>query len=245
MVNDSVLERIRKLLALARGSTNDNEAANAFAQAQTLLSRHKLDAAQVELTTGVPQVSEPILNSSVPLYSGKRVIHWKSSLANEIARLNACKLYINNSIKGIEYRLIGRQSDIDIVSYLFDSIVSQIEAASALALYQGKGHGKTFTNNFKHAASAEVIRRLIEAKNSVQTEFAKTNGTAAMVLVDSRMQEVLQWQEKNLPLRKGKQNAGYRGDMNGILQGRAAGQKVLLNPGLGSSSGSGVRLLGS
>ena len=243
MVNDSVLEKIRKLLALARGSTNDNEAANAFAQAQTLLSRHKLDAAQVELTTGVPQVSEPILNSSVPLYSGKRVIEWKSRLANEIAKLNACKLYIGNAVAGIEYRLIGRQSDIDIISYLFDSIVSQIESASALALYQGKGSGKTFTNNFKHAASAEVIRRLIEAKNSVQAEFTKINGTAAMVLVDSRMQEVLQRKKKNLRLGK-RISHGYKKDYAGIEQGRAAGQKVSLNRGLGSS-GSGIRLLGS
>ena len=244
MVDQSIFEKIKKLLILADKNPNENEAANAYAQAQKLLSRYKLDAAQVELATGVAQTSEPIFNCATPLYSGKRVIQWKSGLANEIAKLNACKLYIDNSSLGIEYRLIGRQSEIDIISYLFESIVAQIEMASASALARGNGHGKTFTNNFKHAATNEVIRRLTEAKNEVQTEFVKTNGTAAMVLVDSRMNEVLQWQQKHIPLRS-KVASGYRKDIDGWQQGKAAGQKVSLNRGLGGSSGSDVRLLGN
>ena len=244
MIDRSVLERIKKLLDLADKNPNENEAASAYAQAQKLLSRHKLDAAQVELLTGVPQTSEPIFNCSVPLYSGKRVIQWKCDLSASIAKLNDCKMYIGNTREGIQFRLIGRQSDIDIVSYLFESIVAQIEMASASALARGNGHGKTFTNNFKHAATNEVIRRLMEAKNEVQTEFAKTNGTAAMVLVNSRMDEVEQWQKKNLPLGK-RVVQGFRKDFDGWQQGKAAGQKVSLNPGLGGSSGSGVRMIGS
>lgn len=40
-----IIEKIQKLLSLAAGSKNENEAATAFAMAQSLLSKHKLDAA--------------------------------------------------------------------------------------------------------------------------------------------------------------------------------------------------------
>ena len=65
-----------------------------------------------------------------------------------------------------------------------------------------------------------------------------------MVLVDSRMLEVQQWQQKNLPLGK-RVVQNFRKDYDGLAQGKAAGQKVSLNRGLGGSSGSGVRMIGN
>ena len=44
---DSVIERVKKLLALAGSNTNVNEAAAAMARAQKLMLEHKLAAAEL------------------------------------------------------------------------------------------------------------------------------------------------------------------------------------------------------
>lgn len=231
-MNQDLFKKIKGLLALSQNSTNAGESAAAAYAAQKLLEKHKLNLAEIELLTGAKQISEEILNCMTPLYSGKRIVAWKSDLAAVLAKFNSCKMYVGNEIDRIEFRLIGRQSDIDIVRYMFCSIASQIEAASDQALHKGKGAGKTFTNNFKHAAMREVLRRLDEARN----EARKKASTNAIVLVDNRMKEVEDWQQKNYSLKKGRPRVQTRRDTNGVLQGIIAGRNVSLNKGLGGNS---------
>lgn len=246
MASEATLKKIRNLLDLAQGTKNLNEAAVAFATAQQLLLKHNLTQAQVEATTGFKEADEAIVNSNDPLYVGQRVILWKSYLANQLSKLNSCKMYINTSyvpsdprdrfsdnVKAISYRVVGRSSDVEMVRYFFNSIVTQIEYLSAAALKSGQGRGKTFGNNFKHGATEVVVKRLQEMNQSVRAEHSQTYGSAALVLVDQKAEAVEKWTEDHLKLEPGRKVAYQTaGDTQGYLAGRKAGEKVSLNKGM-------------
>lgn len=243
MVNDAILIRIQRLLTLASNpGASVNESAAAFAAAQKLLARYNLDLAQVEITTGVKQASENIVNSTEPLYSGQRVILWKSTLAIGLCNLNACQMYIATTFvdgeKEISYQVVGRSSDVALVRYFFNSIVSQIELLSSEALKRNLGRGKTFTNNFKHGASSTVIDRLNKTNQEVRAEYQST----ALVLVDNKATEVASWVRLNMKL--GYRNVNYTaaGDSRGFNLGRAEGERVALNRGLDNGA-NGVKMM--
>lgn len=240
MASEAIIEKIQYLLKLAQGNTNINEAAAAFAAAQQLLMKHNLDQAQVEAVTGLKSAGEKIVDDVKPLYVGRRVILWKDHLANSLSMLNSCKMYIHNAWKlvpgdvqkEISYRVIGRPSDVEMVRYFFNSIVTQIEQLSAEALRLGKGSGKTFTNNFKIAAGQVVVSRLREMNQNVREEHAKEHGSAALVLVDQKAEAVEQWTKDNLELKPRSINYKTAADPDGYRAGREAGEKVSLNKGM-------------
>lgn len=222
----SLIEKVQKLLSLSQ-SDNVNEAATAFAVAQKLIFQHNLDISQLD---EIQQPVESIVDSQIPLYTGKRVVHWKSHLAFGLAKLNSCTTYISH-FDGIAIRIVGHESNVELVRYFFNSIVSQIEFLSDQALKAGKGSGKTFTNNLKHSATITVIDRL----SLVRKEFQQEHGSTAMVLVDQKATEVKMWVSKNLRLKESVAMP-YRPDANGWAAGVEAGKQVSLNKPLNSGN---------
>lgn len=255
--NEKILDKIRKLMKLAENNINLNEASAAFSQAQSLLTRHRLTMAEVENTRDIIPEDERIVESGRPLYSGERVIHWKSYLSDKIAKYNGCKMYVRtiyvckacesrfvpgNHIclkcqkyvghkKQCNYLVVGRPGDIEIVEYMFVSISRQIEMLCKRAMEEGKGSGKTYANNFKYGCSETVITRLREVYENVRKEY---EGSAAMVLVDRKDEEVLMWVNENLGKLKQLKSAS-RNDKSALEQGREAGHQVSLNKGIGGS----------
>ncbi len=239
VVSKKVLEKIQKLMALARGGANVNESANAFAHAQALLMKHRISMAEVELAaTAFKQPDENIVEGTKPLYSGQRIIHWKSSLGDNLARLNHCSMFYYNyrNPKSIKYLLVGRPSDMEIVHYMFESIVVQIERLCKDTMKAGFGEGKTWSNNFKHGAVETVIKRLREENQKVRDEY---KGTAALVFVDRRGVEVTEWIAKNMKLGKTQNTNVARQDQSARDMGRAAGNRVSLNKGIGGGGSRG------
>lgn len=230
-VSNKVLVKIQHLMKLAQAGTNANESASAFAQAQALLFKHKLEMSDVEKASAA--LNEEIIEGAKFLYEGKRAIAWKSRLAGGICQLNACRYYIKRTRNGMKYAVVGRNSDIEVVHYLFNSIVEQIEIFSQDALNKCLIEGKTGSNNFKHAAAEKVISRLEETQRQIREEY---KGTTALVFVDSKDAEVAKWVEKNLNLVY-KSFGGHRGDDSAASLGRQAGGKVSLNKGMNGSSG--------
>ena len=266
IINSKILNKIQKLLDLSNNNSNENEAATAFGQAQALLSKYRLSMAEVEAASATFSAGEQVIQSAKPLYVGERVVHWKSFLADSIAKFNGCKMFVNfkymcadcgsafvknNNNKSIcskcgvyvghkkqsRYVVVGRPSDIEIVDYLFHSVVQQIETLCKTAMQNGYGVGKTFSNNFKHAATDTVVGRLRSAHQEVRKEYA---GSAAMVLVDKKDAEVQKWMDDNVgklrPL-----TIASRTDHSARDLGRQADHKVSLNKGIkGSGSGGGL-----
>src|SRR5215216_5589796 len=86
-VNESILKRIRALLAMSRGNANEHEAAVAATKVQELLAQHNLDLADVEKRDAKGKVIEDgdlMTSSSNP---------WRRDLAFACARLYFCDYY--------------------------------------------------------------------------------------------------------------------------------------------------------
>ncbi len=108
---EDVLDRIRKLLALSKGTPNEAEATSAAAKAAALMDEWKLDQAEIELAGGDAEVEE--IEDSV-LYEDflDRKI-WKLTIVNAVCILNECKCYTTPK----RVRILGRTSAIHAVDY--------------------------------------------------------------------------------------------------------------------------------
>jgi hypothetical protein len=232
-IQEKAITKIQQLLNLAKSTHSLEEQSTAFAMAQQIAERYKLSMAEVEANGGRGSPKEEIKISGKPLYEGIRSILWKSNLAWHLCTLNDCKFYYTYENRfGKSHTLFmmaGRESDMEIIRYMFNSIVSQIEIFCKEAMSLNKGSGKTYSNNFKLAAVSAVANRLTIAKQEVRKEYA---GTAALVLVNQRSEEVTTWVSQNMKLKKVSSNYNTGFDPDGMADGAAAGNKVSLNKGL-------------
>lgn len=225
-MNDEIISKIQNLLRLSENNSNLNESAAAYKAAQELLTRHKLTLADIE-SKATEGSSEPIEVSNVPLYVGKRAITWKGCLADQIAQVNGCGVWWRPSLHNGKWvkrlMIMGAPSDMAICTWLFQTCVTQIEAMCKIALAANRGGGKTFSNNFKMGAVHTIAKRLKEAKEEVEEEYA---GTAAIVLVKKNEMEVRKAMDSmNLKATR----ASYRSDRSGYAAGKEAGKKVDLS----------------
>lgn len=224
-VDANTAKKIHDLMRLA-GSSNVNEAAAAYARAQALLTKHRLTMIEVE--SARERDGNPI-KSGDAIFSGERIPTWMVTLAGKLARLNSCQALTFRNGDGVKLVLIGRTDDIEIVSYLFDSIVAQVEFLAHKARANKLGKGKTFYNNFKLGIVETVGEKLRAAAEAVRQEYT---GTYAMVLVDQRSKEVADYVNSVI---KPKTVTLYKNhDPEGFEEGKKAGHKVSINPGLKS-----------
>jgi len=221
-MNNPILEKVKRLLSLSNNNTNVNEAASAFKAAQRLLSEHRLSMADIDGLTD----EDAIGVDDDGLYVGKRAITWKGQLGIGIAQCNGCDVYWCHVAGGKKsLKAVGRQSNIDIVRWLYRSVSAQIDwLCKSAMLHQGSG-GKTFSNSFRLGAVSAVIVRLKEAKKEVEQAY---DGTHALVLVKNQDAAVKQFMG-TLGLRKRQVNSRYNG--NAYNQGKSAGGRVNLSRG--------------
>lgn len=251
-----ILDRIKKLLALAHNNTNANEAATAAAQAQALMSRHAIDSMMLETAGDDPE--EPIETETLWVEGNKRST-WRGRLAVTLCRVNQCKAYITEirtartqSKPQAELRIIGKASDAQTVRYVFTYLVREIERLCDEEIELRGSMGKTWCNNFKLGAVDTINMRLIEADAKARAEMRKeaaaptSTGTAlvlvntAIAKVDATREAVQLYGKQKLHLITAKASEG-RYDASARAVGRKAGERVDLSRGGRSKLGAGVR----
>lgn len=157
---DAVLDRVRKLLALAT-SPNAHEAAAAAERAQRLIAEHRLEA---WLRAADPQ-TDPIEDArDAPLETAKRLRSWKVVLASALAQANGCVAYTLDRGRESSIVLVGRAADRAAVRELWDWLVRRIEWLSAT---EGKGRPRDWHDAFRIGAVDTVAARLRRATEAV------------------------------------------------------------------------------
>ncbi len=242
----SVIEKIQKLLKLAEcKGAGVGEAANAAAAAQKLMTEYRISVADIGEAPG----TEEQINNNYSIFQGERIIHWRSQLATSVCAANGCKMYYNYSnagfrngraVKEVQFRVVGRDSDIQIVDYFFKYLCNEIERLAAFEMAFNRGRGKSWSDSFKKGAAVEVSRRLLEANQQAKRAASQNNSTA-LVKLDQRDADVQRWMRNNLNLRAATTKSSLK-DSGAFNRGREAGSKIQLNKGMGS--GKGPKLLG-
>jgi len=157
-VNDSLLSRVRKLLVLGDKNKNPDihEAEAAAAKAQELIARHNISEAFLKIETGDTSVSEVI---SKMIHRSGRVSTWLSMLADAVAEVNGCAVYI---VRGQGVMCVGEETDVAMVEVLVSYLEGEVVQRCKLSAHHynqqlqmvgqpcmDKGQGRVYANRFK------------------------------------------------------------------------------------------------
>jgi len=228
-----IIEKINKLLSLAK-SSNANEAAAAAAAADKLIAQHRISEAELQAATKVDLPSA--IKDANPLYETARVTAWKTHLAHFLAANYGCKIindftYTEESRNRISrYYLIGSKGDTEIVRYMFAWLSNEIER---LCKVHCKGKGRVVCASYCDGAVAGIKQQLDESKQQTKQEAIKVGASAALAILDDRLQRA------NLELRKLYPSAHYvkdkshrQIDINAFNKGKVDGLNIHLGKSL-------------
>ena len=237
---DEALAQVRKLLALAQ-SDNEHEAAAAMARAQTIMDRHKIEAAMIDATPD-DEPAEEIDNWEDPIDKGGAA--WRSRLAQVLGRSNGCQVYKSGS----PLYIIGKASSVQTVRYLLDYCAREIDRLAACK----RGNGRTWLNNYRHgcvdAVSLALDNEAAALRANMRAE-AESAGTAlaridnALAVVQRDYQEAARWGRLHLGLRN-RSGSRSRGNASARAAGRSDGSGIYPGGGQRPGIGAGQRRIG-
>jgi len=227
---DNVIDKVKKLLAMAERGT-EHEAAIAAAKAQSLLMQHNID-----LTHFNPGDSEAVVEVREWLLEAmsRRQI-WKGNLANAIAETNFCRMWW----LGADIKLVGKEHNVQIARHLYSYLVEAIERATQEALTAARQQGpldfinaRTWANSFRLGCAYRLCSRLREQKQRLETEGLPEAKVSVLVCVETYQREseaIAQWMANHNIHLAGKIKSQARTCHSGYEAGKVAGDSINLN----------------
>lgn len=259
---DKVLDRVKKLLRLAEGTSNPNESAAAAGAAQKLITEYNLGVVKLDDDEGGPffgarRADEPTARECFEI-TGKQRPTWEIRLLDGVCKANQCRfLWMGHGVATRTYTILGTVADRATVMYLFHYLRRQVEEVSARAVAARADTsipGKVWGNNFRIGMVETISRRMMAEKVKITlaapaAAFAR-GGEAAIIPVQEALTVLAALdqrvgEEHDAIIRRAtaagavKDSAprAYRGHQDARTQGRIAGQKVVLASGRGLGSG--------
>jgi len=238
----SIIEQIQKLRNLSK-SSNEHEAAAAARAADKLISKHRIS--EEELAAADPTKQSEAKQDENILYETGKITQWKNILAQILAKNYDCALLndiMRNPTSGRKvsrYRLIGTESDMEIVRYMFSWLVDTIDQLGA---YVARGMGRVYAASYAEGV-VRGIKIQLDASREEQIVEAKFAGqTAALVKLDQRMALANEKLYQLCPrLRRSGTPSKRRVDNTALNHGIRDGKQIQLSNGL--TAGSGTKLL--
>ncbi len=229
-IMSKVIARVIHLRKLASGNTNIHEANAAAAAADKLIQEHRLSQAELEASGNAPL--DPM--SSVKLHEGGRRTAWRETLLWALSNHYGCSWYMNHGRdfssgrekRTCDYTLVGRQSDVEIVVYMFGWLTEEIER---LCRWHSGGKGTGYARAWLDGAAIGVRDTFAARKAEMK---AKEASSSAMVLLDNRSKEAEKHKYAIVPgLRKVKSVQGGRDDW-ARNDGYKVGREIQIKEGL-------------
>jgi hypothetical protein len=178
---DAVIRKIADLRRLAT-SSNLHEAEVAAAAAARLAEKHRISEAEIEASGTEP--GERAVQDGEPLEEERgRASLWRGQLALVLAKHYGCVLIraatVENGIKLLRMRIIGRPSDTTLVRYLYGWLSLDL---ARIAAKESAGRGLAWKNSWLLGAVTGLRAQLDRAASQ---ERASAD-TAALVRLDAR-----------------------------------------------------------
>lgn len=217
----SVLDKIKRLLALAEDQAGLPEGERAAAIAERLMREHAISVAQLAEPPPDPIVEQEQHTTSAT---------WRVELVATVARHCSCSAWRMRGSGTVV--LVGHTSDVEVARYLFELCVRQIDAA-ARAFVQGvhprlrRAHGTAF----RRSAVAGLAHKL-----QAQRDRAATTDPSGTALVHRRWTSVEAFMERAHPHLRSRRGSAY----SFSRAGWDAGQQVQLTGGLKGGAGAGL-----
>ena len=175
-MEDKLINKIKKLFALAENNPNEHESGQALIAARKLLDRHNLSVTDLTkkedvLVTFVKDVNMPYT----------RIIF------NSISRLYDCQYVLSNP----HHLLIGTESNRVTAKIVIDFVLSTIRRES-------RGLGNGYRNAAAHGVSGQVDTILSERNSSTEEVIAGT-GLIPVDIARQAKEDINDWLSENMP----------------------------------------------
>lgn len=163
-IEDKIFNRIKKTLALAKNNPSEHEAQAAMLMAQKLLAKHGLTLKDMEgedTTEGLKKVVR--LDIIEPT---GRLVWWRSSLAEVIARNFKCKCFLTkygNYEKVITFMALEEDAEIAKEVYLYaEKVADNLATKYVQKQYREGNNTKGVRNDFMKGFIAGLDEKFIE-----------------------------------------------------------------------------------
>lgn len=223
MIEQKIIERIQKLLALSGNNTNENEAASALAKAQALLQEYNLEMAEVQKRTGKKSSYERLQ------FASESRDEWRRQLMGIVAKHCFCKALFYRLRDKNETVLIGEKQNIEATRMMYAFIERQLLFLAEKGLEQYKRrissatHGRMWKMNFFDGAVAIIRERLEEEQRHFEARANEC--TSLIVLKDKELATAI----KTFYPKVGKHTYSHRAsNSDGYAEGQQAGKNVQL-----------------
>ncbi len=258
---EKAIAKVRKLFELARNNTSENEVKAATAAADKIMQEFRISLAQLEAAEN--QVSEKMVHKDI--HKGGRRTNWRESILRALCIHYGCAWYMTHSrkknynfeIDGYKqertcvYTIVGRESDTEIISYMFDYLTTEGERLSkAFNRGTGRGYAKSWLDGFGSGAASQFekmdaeIKSKLEISNSILGALGTTSTSSAMVLLSKRGTEAEKYMNSSVDFptyergpNKGKVKGTYgiygsNADAEAKKHGYETGKKININKGM-------------
>lgn len=244
MVEDSILERIRKVQGYL-ASDNPAEAAVAAAKLSELLIRHNLSMS--DIPTEDRTRDDPWINSATDLDGSKKLTDWRITLGAAIARANLCKVIISGS----HLQWLGRTSNVEVAQYIYETCGNDLQRIADGMWYairdllrqngqESSVNGRTWKSTFLMGAAVGVKQKLEDEHKSWQQSDVKI--TALIVTNDRELSDFVHSEYPRLGYSN--RSSGYAQGGNAFGLGVATGKSMSFRQGIGAGGGSAQRRIG-
>lgn len=221
-----VIEKIRALRELARGTTNEHEAQAAARQAGRLAEKHRIAEAEIEAAADEGARAPAVIDREHPAYRGGAIAGWKQAIVHTIAAHFSCAIVRSRVPRGAHVEqqllLVGQVGDIELARETIGWLSLQI-AMLCNAVAAGRGRA------YRAAWSVGCVRGIYDQLKAGQWEAraeadmqARAASSKALVRLDARLAEAKQTIShlKNHSIRPTVSDAGA------YARGRQHGQRI-------------------
>ncbi|ABG49948.1 hypothetical protein Tery_0492 [Trichodesmium erythraeum IMS101] len=223
MVDQNLLEKISKLLALT-SSPNEHEAALAAEKAAELLAKHNLSVADLG------QDKDEDITKSIVDKTG-RYVTWKMWILAGIANANGCQA-MRSTYSG-EMRIVGTETNITVSRSLYEYLTAVVDKL----VKQHRGKGRVFINAFRVGCATRLRQRLEQRRKYMEEKGIASNGdddskSASAIVVRSMFEKhtlAIQAYLKQEGVKCKTQKSSKVNSDLGFSFGYIAGEKVRLN----------------
>lgn len=164
--NDKVIDKIRKLLAMAEDTSSPNEAMIAARKARKLMDKHQLSKEDIQES----ELSQ-FLETKADSVTRQRKT-WMLYLASAVGQLNDCTSVVTSRPE-VEYRFQGFTSDAVVAKLTMDYLVQECERQVNLS----DAVGASERNFFRLGFATEINTRIMEIKREREKDMVTETGT--------------------------------------------------------------------
>lgn len=221
---ERVIDKVRKLLALAEGAgATPGESAAAAARAAEILERYKLSLSELDIETD----AEPVGKDAEMYRGGGSLPGWIRMLAHICAKSCGCSTYLSWTPMGRSRRicLVGRKSDTEVATYMFCYLRREIDRLAIEARDWGELRGSVSLNNFRIGACYTIGKRLSVVRDETRRESTST-AIAKVEKLDAKVEAVV----KSMKLRTAKKPK-VTPDASARRLGMQAAERIELHSG--------------